>query len=290
MLFYKKNKDILNMINKEHKIFRFIQFLIGVFIISVAFNLFILPCNLVYGVSGMGVMLKKLYNINPSVVILIGNAFLLLVSLVFLGSEKTKHTILGAMIYPIMIALTAWVPDVVEISMKDTLVVVLFGAVISGFGYGLIFKAGYTTGGTDILNEIVVKYAKTSMGNAMLFVDGFVLMLGVFVFGFTKIMYSIIALYIISLMTDKVMIGISSTKSFFIITSKEKEVKDYILNEMGHGVTSLEGKGAFSGNKQAVLMCVIPTKEYFLAKEGIHTIDKNAFFVVADAYEVYGNK
>ena len=103
-------------------------------------------------------------------------------------------------------------------------------------------------------------------------------------------MYSIINLYIVSMMTDKVMIGISSSKSFFIITSHESEIKKYIMDELGHGVTLLEGNGAFTGNRQKVLMCVIPTREYFVAKEGIHEIDPNAFFVVADAYEVYGNK
>ncbi len=290
MFFHKKEENILEKIKSQHKLVRFFQFVIGVFIAASSFNLFILPCNLVYGVSGIGVIFKKLWGTNPSIVILIGNTILLLVSLVFLGTEKTKHTILGSMFYPIMVQLTAWLPNVIEISLNDQLVVVLFGAVISGFGYGLIFKSGYTTGGTDILNEIVSKYGKLSIGNAMLIVDGFILVLGAFAFGFTKIMYSIITLYLISLMTDKVMIGISSTKSFFIITSKEREIKDFILGEMGHGVTSLEGRGAFSGNKQAVLMCVIPTREYYLAKEGIHKIDDNAFFVVADAYEVYGNK
>ena len=67
-------------------------------------------------------------------------------------------------------------------------------------------------------------------------------------------------------------------------------MKEFIMGELGHGVTVLEGKGAFSGNKQAVLMCVIPTREYMTIKEGIHEIDKEAFFVVSDAYEVNGNK
>ena len=124
----------------------------------------------------------------------------------------------------------------------------------------------------------------------MLFTDGLIILCGVFTFGVSKIMYSIINLYIVSMMTDKVMIGISSSKSFFIITSHESEIKKYIMDELGHGVTLLEGNGAFTGNRQKVLMCVIPTREYFVAKEGIHEIDPNAFFVVADAYEVYGNK
>ena len=174
--------------------------------------------------------------------------------------------------------------------MKEPLLLILFGATLSGLGYGLIFKSGYTTGGTDVLNQIVAKYGHTSIGNAMLFTDGLIIFISIFVFGFSKAMYSIVNLYIVGLITDKMMIGISSSKAFYIITTEEHKIKHFIMDEMGHGVTLLEGNGAFSGNKQKVLMCVIPTREYVVVKEGIHLIDKNAFFVVADAYEVYGSK
>lgn len=290
MLFHRKKENILKELYDESRIMRTLQFLIGVMIIAAAFNLFILPCNIVYGMSGIGVILNKAFNINPSVVILIGNIILLIVSFIVLGPTKTKNTIFGSIVYPIFVELTAWLSEYIEISMSDPLLVALFGAVIYGFGAGLIFKSGYTTGGTDILNQIVSKYGKMSLGNAMIFTDGIIILVGVFVFGVTKAMYSILNLYIVSLMTDKIMIGISSTKSFFIITSKEPEIKEFILGELGHGVTVLEGNGAFTGNKQKVLMCVIPTKEYFIVKEGIHKIDSNAFFVVSDAYEVNGNK
>ena len=186
--------------------------------------------------------------------------------------------------------MAAWIPQYVNISMKEPLLLILFGATLSGLGYGLIFKSGYTTGGTDVLNQIVAKYGHTSMGNAMLFTDGLIIFISIFVFGFSKAMYSIVNLYIVGLITDKMMIGISSSKAFYIITTEEHKIKHFIMDEMGHGVTLLEGNGAFSGNKQKVLMCVIPTREYVVVKEGIHLIDKNAFFVVADAYEVYGSK
>lgn len=290
MLFQKRRQKLLNKIYDESRFLRLLQFLLGVMVIAAAFNLFILPCNIVYGMGGVGVLLNKAFEINPSIVILIGNIILLIVSFMVLGKEKTTNTILGSLLYPLFVELTSWMPDYIEISMSDPLLVALFGAVIYGFGAGLIFKSGFTTGGTDILNQIVSKYGKMSLGNAMIFTDGIIILFGVFVFGVTKAMYSIFNLYIVSLMTDKMMIGISSTKSFFIITSKESEIKDFIMGELGHGVTVLEGKGAFSGNKQAVLMCVIPTREYMTVKEGIHEIDKEAFFVVSDAYEVNGNK
>lgn len=286
----KTNKDILKDVYDNSKEMRFFQFIFGVLIAAISFNLFILPCNIVYGVSGIGVILNKLIGIEPSIVIFIGEMLLLIISFMVLGFEKTKNSIIGSILYPVFVYLTAWIPQYVEISMQEPLVVALFGAALSGFGYGLIFKSGYTTGGTDILNQIVSKYARVSIGNAMLFTDGLIILSGVFTFGVTKAMYSVINLYIISLITDKVMLGISSTKAFYIITEKQEEIEHYIMNELEHGVTVLQAKGAYSGHKQSVLMCVIPTREYFLVKEGIHEIDHDAFFVVSDAYEVHGNK
>ena len=291
-MFFKKKeevKDIVKSIYEKDKLTRYAQFIFGVFVVAFSFNLFILPSNIVYGVSGIGVILNK-YGINPSVTILVGEISLLLLSFIVLGVNKTKNSIIGSILYPIFVELTTYLTKYINVGDVEPILLALFGAVISGFGFGLIFKSGYTTGGTDILNQIVSKYGKMTLGNAMLFTDGLIILCGVFTFGVSKIMYSIINLYIVSMMTDKVMIGISSTKSFFIITSHESEIKKFIMRELGVGVTLLEGNGAFTGNRQKVLMCVIPTREYFIAKEGIHEIDPNAFFVVADAYEVYGNK
>lgn len=291
MLLHKDESTLSEVLKIEReKGIKYFQFIIGMIIAAIAFNVFILPCNVVYGVSGIGVILKHTFNINPAITVFIGDVLLLLLSFLVLGVKKTKGSIIGSLIYPLFIQMAAWIPQYVNISMKEPLLLILFGATLSGLGYGLIFKSGYTTGGTDVLNQIVAKYGHTSIGNAMLFTDGLIIFISIFVFGFSKAMYSIVNLYIVGLITDKMMIGISSSKAFYIITTEEHKIKHFIMDEMGHGVTLLEGNGAFSGNKQKVLMCVIPTREYVVVKEGIHLIDKNAFFVVADAYEVYGSK
>jgi len=291
MLLHKDESTLSEVLKIEReKGIKYFQFIIGMIIAAIAFNVFILPCNVVYGVSGVGVILKHTFNINPAMTVFIGDVLLLLLSFLVLGVKKTKGSIIGSLIYPLFIQMAAWIPQYVNISMKEPLLLILFGATLSGLGYGLIFKSGYTTGGTDVLNQIVAKYGHISMGNAMLFTDGLIIFISIFVFGFSKAMYSIVNLYIVGLITDKMMIGISSSKAFYIITTEEHKIKHFIMDEMGHGVTLLEGNGAFSGNKQKVLMCVIPTREYVVVKEGIHLIDKNAFFVVADAYEVYGSK
>ena len=285
-----KEMSIIKQIYQKNKLVRISQFLLGLVIISIAFNVFILPTKIVYGMSGVGIILNNICGIDPSTVILIGDILLLIISLILLGYDKTKSSILGSLLYPVMVKLTAFIPNYIDVGNAEPLIMTLYGAVLSGFGLGLIFKAGYTTGGTDVLNQIASKYLKMSIGNAMLITDGLIILGGVFVFGWAQVMYSLISLYIISMMTDKVILGISQRKAFYIITNEENEVKKYIMNELNHGITELHAMGGFTGKKQAVLMCVIPTSEYYAFKEGIHKIDKNAFFVVTDAYEVYGGE
>ena len=292
-MWFKKKKEaqeinIIQSIYKKDRLVRYAQFVAGVLCVAIAFNLFILPTKIVYGMNGIGVICNSIWGVDSSIVILCGNILLLLLSCLLLGVDKTKNSVLGSLCVPIFIKLTAFLPAYMSIPMDDPLLMTLFGAAMTGFGLGLVFKSGFTTGGTDILNQIVSKYAHMSIGSSMIFTDGLIILAGIFAFGWIQLMYSVISLYIISIMTDKVILGISNPKTFYIITEHETAVKKFIMQHLSHGVTVLDGRGGFTGNHQKVIMCIIPTKEYFIAKEGIHSIDPNAFFLVTDAYEVYG--
>lgn len=291
-MFFKKKKvfddNFIKNINKKGRIIRAAQFLTGVTIVALAFNLLVLPSKIVYGMNGVGVMLNSIYGIDPSLVILIGSSILLILSYFTLGKMKTINSILGTLSVPILIKLTENINHYVVINQDDALLIVLMGAALTGFGLGLVFKSGFSTGGTDILNQIVSKYFKMSLGNAMFFTDGLIIVCGIFVFGWTNFMYSILSLYIISIMTDKVVLGISNSKAFYIITEHETDVKRFITQYLNHGVTVFDVRGGYTGNNKKMIMCIIPTKEYYLFKEGISNIDPKAFFVVTDSYEVSG--
>lgn len=274
---------------KKNNILRYIYFIAGIMIAAISYNSFVLPSNIVYGIGGVGVILKRLYNIDPSITIFIGSFILLIFSFILLGKEKTMNSFVGSLLFPIMVKFTQSI-HLINTNEVDLLVIVLFGAVLTGLGMGLVFKSGFTTGGTDILNQIVSKYFSMSIGNAMFFTDGMIVLIGTFVFGIETILYSIISLYILSVLTDKVVMGISSSKAFYIITDHETTVKKYLIYNIGHNVTILEGSGGFTGNRQKVIMCIVPTREYFKVKKEISKIDKNAFFVVTDAYEVSGGR
>lgn len=286
-----RNFKILERINEKARTKRLISFILGSFIIAISYNLFLAPNNLVAGgVSGIAIILKGLFGFDDFIVILVSNIILLIMSYFLLGKEKTKASVLGSLFFPICVKLTASIGQIIDIDTSQILISAVFGGVVYGIGIGMIFKAGFTSGGTDILNQIFNKYFKMSIGKSMLCTDGVITLLSAFVFGTNKLMYSIIVLYIISMMSDRVILGVSDSKAFYIITDEDKAVKEYILKYLNHGVTVFNAKGGYAKEKQNVLMCVLPTKDYYRLKEGIMEIDPEAFFVVTDAYEVFGGE
>lgn len=289
------NNDKLQLIKdrveNKYKVKRYIKFCIGCFLVALSFNLFLAPNDLVPGgVSGLSIILNHVFNINKSLVILIASLLLLILSYIYLGQEKTQGSILGSLLFPLFVEATAHITSYINIDTSQLLLSAIFGGLLYGFGAGIIFKAGFTTGGTDILNQIVSKYFKIGLGKSMLLCDGTIVILSGIVFGPTKLMYSIIILYLISYMSDRVILGISDSKAFYIVTAEESKIKDYIMKYLNHGVTVFNAKGGYKKERETVLLCVLPTKEYYRLKEGIKEIDPEAFFVVTDAYEVFGGE
>ncbi len=286
-----KYLKILEEINSRSTIKRHLQFVLGCFLIAVSYNLFLAPNNIVAGgVGGLAIILNYLTGLENFVVILIADVMLLILSYFLLGKKKTKATILGSILFPLFVSLTSDISRIIDIDTNQLLLISVFGGVVYGFGAGMIYKAGFTTGGTDIINQILSKYLKISMGNSMLYCDGTIVLLTAFVFGPTHFMYSIIVLYVISFISDRVILGVSDSKAFYIVTQEESKIKEYIIKYLNHGVTVFNAKGGYAKENQTVLMCVLPTKDYYRLKEGIHQIDPNSFFVVTDAYEVFGGE
>ena len=286
-----KEQTILNYINKKSYKKRLIQFIIGVFFVALSYNIFIVPNHLIPGgVGGLAIIIHSLIPINNSLIIFILNIFLLLLSLKLLGIEKTRASLLGSIIFPTFVKLTENINVWLEIDTSHILLSAIFAGIIYGFGAGLVFKAGFTTGGTDIINQIISKYLKISLGQSMFLSDGLIVISSSIFFGINRMLYSIIILYSISLISDRVVLGISDSKAFFIITNEEESITKFILKQLGYGVTIFKAKGGYKTKNEHVLMCVLPTKDYYHLKEGIRTIDPDAFYIITDTYEVYGGK
>lgn len=260
----------------------------GLFLYSIGYNLFLLKNNIVAGdIEGIATIFKN--NIDPALLISILSIILLISAFVFLDKEKAYGSIIGSILFPLFVFLTAEVSGYIYLGSDRTLAAI-FGGLFSGFGAGLAFKMSCNTGGTDILQEIISKYFKISIGKAKIIIDGLIVIFGGFAFGFEMVLYSIVCIVIFGLVMDRVMLGISSTKALYIITDKEDEVKDFLMNKASHGLTILEAKGGYTEKKQNIIMCLVPSRQYFSVKEEIEIIDKKAFIIVTDAYQSSGGR
>ena len=265
--------------------------ILGSFIMAFNYNIMLAPNHFVVGgTTGLSLVFEKLWGWNPQL-FLYGSAFVLLIlSFLFLGFKETLISMIGSLLYPFFVTLTAPLASLASefISAENILVAILIAGIVHGIAYGIVYKVGFDTGGSDILVKIVHRYCKVSRGTATVVVQAIVLFLGAFVFGFNQFIYSVIVLLLYTTIMDKIIIGISDSKLFFIHTKKMKLVKKFIIEDLHAGVTILETKGGFSLEKGEVLMCVVPNKDYYLFKEMILKIDPTAFFVINDCYEVTG--
>lgn len=293
MMLFKKLREnrinkIMEAVYKKNIFKRYMTLLVGCLIIAFAFNLFFLRYGIVcFGVSGVSIVFNK-FGINPSVFILVANIVLLIVSYFFLGTDYVKNQLVGALIYPIFIEITEKITNLIDFGSLEMIVIVIIGGLLAGIGYGLVYKSGFSTGGTDVIGSLICKYSKISMGNAMMFVNIFIVMLGKIVFSWEIMMYAAVVAYLISIATDKILLGISNSKAFYIVVDKDKDdiVNDFLISLEGVGSTIINVSGGQSNDKQTLILAVAPTKMYFIIKEGLKEIDKSIFYLVCDSYEV----
>ena len=284
----KRINKIIENVNKKNIFKRYLMLLSGCLIVAFAFNLFFLRYDIVcFGVSGISIVLAK-FGVNPSMFIMGANIFLLIISYFFLGVEDVKNQLVGAIIYPIFVSLTAKITDLIDFGNIEFIIIAVMGGVIAGIGYGLIYKSGFSTGGTDVIGNLICKYSKISMGNAMMFVNVSIIAIGKIVFPWKIVMYAIVVAYLISVATDRILLGISNSKAFYIVLDKEKEefVREFLTSLPGVGSTVIDASGGYSNDRQTLILAVVPTKMYFIIKEGLSEIDKNIFYLVCESYEV----
>lgn len=299
MLFKKNDKseiNIIEMLTERDRIKRYTFLIIGCFLCAVSFNLFFKPFNIVTGgISGISIIIENIFGIPTTIFILISYLILIILSYFMLGKEDTKHSIMGSILYPLFVSLTANIAHYIKFDVDNMLLISIFGALVLGIGSGITFKYGFSTGGSDIIVQILSKKLKVSIGDSMKVLNMTVILSSGFfvggenvIYAYENVMYALIIVYIMSLMNDRLLLGISSSKSFYIITEHETSIKKFLMNELKSGVTVLEGRGGYTGDRKKVIMCVIPTKNYFLARDGILELDKDAIILINDVYQSTG--
>ena len=281
--------DLIEQLNTKNRVERCAIFVWGVLIYALAFSIFFSPRNIVTGGStGLSLILRSMFGVEPSVTIFIVSFVLLIIGYFLLGKYSTIKTCFGALLLPIFIEFTNVFQIFFNVQDSSLFLVVFFGGILMGLGNGLILRSGYSIGGFQTLYQILYKYFGISIGKSTLWINVILIFASVFYFDLASALYAVIGLYISSVVTDKVMLETSITKTFYIVTEKDKEISQYIVENLGYGVTSMNARGGYTDDKKKVLLCAIPTRQYYQLKEVIQSIDKDVFFLITDTYEIYG--
>lgn len=282
---------IIDTVNSRNLFLRLIITIIGAFLLAINYNLFLEPNNLVIGgLSGLAVLFKKMFSWNATIFIYVATALLIVIGLFLLEKKDIFKGMFVSLLYPFFITFTLPLCNIIGkyLEFKDTVLIALVSSMLFGFANGIIYKAGFNTGGSDVLMKIMNKYGKIPEGRATFIMNIIIVIAGGFVFNINNVAYSAIILYLSSIIIDKMLIGVSTTKLFYIKTTKIDEVKQFIIKELKTGVTVINVEGGYSSKKGKMLMCVVDNKDYYLFKESVLEIDPKAFFIIDDCYEVTG--
>ncbi len=264
--------------------------IVGSFILATGFVLFITPYKIVPGgVYGISIILHYLFGTPVGLVALLFDIPLTVIGVKVLGPRFGFKTVLG-------FSLTAVFNDTLTLFWGykplvegDALLSSIFGGVLVGLGLGLMFRSKATSGGSDIVASILNKYTKIPLGQLMILVDSFIVLLGLLAFGDWKIpLYSWIVIFITGKVIDIVLEGLSYDKSLFIISDRHEEIRDKIIHNLNRGGTLIEGKGMFNMADRKIIFTVVSRRELALLQEYIHSIDPKAFMTVLDTREILG--
>lgn len=308
-------------ITKKH-IKDFLTINLGVFLMAMAYSILIDRNKLVIGgVGGIATILSNAITglkINSSFIILIINLVLLLIALIFVGKKFFLKTLYTSLIYPvyvfmfekIILLLQDVVPDLSltkeELANKlsdialgqnaanaimagSYLLVIIFGAVISGFGLGLALKKGASTGGVDIIQQILLDRFKIPFSISLLMIDGTIVTVAAIYFkDFFMILYGFLFIYLSGVVLDAIVFSGFNSRAVYIITSDPEAVKNKIYSVLERGVTEIYSRGGYRQEDKKMLVCVMSNNEFYKMKTLILEIDKRAFIFVARVSEVHG--
>ncbi len=273
------------------KIIKYLNVIFGCALIAFAIDFIIIPNNLLtFGINGFATLLYYINGINVGINIFVLNLLGIFLSSLFLDKKIIKEYLLPSLLIPIFVYLFSFFTSFYVIELPETLLVIIVVGFITGFGYSFIYKQGLSASVVFLLEEMFGKVTKFHSKIYSWLLDVILLAISLFILGYQITLYSTVIIFISKYMITKTRFGINDSKMFYIITSKEKEVRHYIIHDLKYELTVLDVKGGFTKKKNQILLTVIDTKDYFKLKEGIKIIDQNAFIAICDTYDVVNRK
>ncbi|MGL5634328.1 MAG: YitT family protein [Sarcina sp.] len=272
----------------KHTVTDVVVIILGCIISSLGVNIFLTHAKLLSGgATGIGLIFQYLFHVNAGIIVFVINIPLFVLSYFKLDKRFTVYSAIGTISLSLSLYLTSGIN--IDLNITDPLVLCIYGGVLCGIGYGLVFSRSGSTGGTDIITmSIKKKYSNFDIGKVGLVLNLIIVSVGSIFFGLSIALYTLISMFTQGIVIDKVINGINSKKLLLIITEKEQEVIDHIIIDMNRGVTSLEANGEYTKKHGKMLYCLVTTRQMIALKSQILKIDPRAFITIIDVNEVKG--
>ena len=277
------------MKNIWHKYKWIFYTLIGSAVFALGFSLFLLPNEMSSGgVSGFALVLQELLGFGSvgGMTILI-NLPLFIVGGLKIGKRFFWGSLLGMLLSSVLIDLFSLIP----VPASEPLLACLYGGVLSGIGLGMVFLAGTSTGGSDILVRLLkLRYRNVAIGQISMCIDAVVVILTGLVFhDMSKALYTGFAAFLVGKVIDAVIYNFDYSKVVLIISPQYEKIAEAIGKELDRGATYLLGEGSYSGTPTKVVLAAVKKQQIAELKELVMNIDPQAFLIVQEAHQVLGH-
>ncbi len=269
-------------------ILMYLQIVVGAVFYAAGFQFFLYPNAIsTGGLTGVAMIINYLTGLPVGVLTLVMNVPLFIYSWKKFGIHFIVASLVGTVLASVFVDLFA----MTSLEMThEPLLGAIYGGIIKGFGLGIVYHTGATTGGVDIPAKFLRrKYQHINFSTFILAMDVVIIVAFAVIFKrYDSAMYAIICMYIASKVIDLVLFGAVNSKVCYIITDKSTEIKDGLVNRLHRGVTFLHGQGAWSGEEKDIILCVIKRSQIVELKHLVGSIDERAFVIVSDSREVFG--
>ena len=260
---------------------------VGCAVLALGINMFLTPNKISSGgVSSIGTVLLHLFGVKMSLTNLVANVVLFIFGFRYLGKYAVVKTVAGIVFLTLFLELTSYLP----IFTDDMMLATVVGGVLVGAGVGMVVRQGASTGGSDFAALIIKRFLPhVSLANLILVMDcDIIIISGIVLRIVTVTIFSVIAMYISSKVTDAIVMMGDAAKSVQIFSSKYEEISKQIMQQFERGVTGVHCKGMYSGQEKMMLLCIVSPKEMPILVNMVRRIDPSAFIVINDAKEVLG--
>ncbi len=277
------------MADRKRAIGKYIIITIGAVLVALGLDLFLVPNKIVAGgVSGIATILFYLFHFPVGVSMLALNSILFLIAFKILGRSFGAKTIYCTIILAVFVdVLAQFLPR--EGLTQNPILVVLFGSFLTGTGMGLVFSAGASTGGTDIIAMVLKKVFQVAPAWGLLVVDFFISLAAGFFFGKEVGMYSILTVIVNTFTINTVLEGVTTSIQVMIVSKKYNEITDRLLEELQAGATLLKGEGGYGEKSSYIILTVLRNRRQFVRlKQIVREEDEEAFMLVSHVREVLG--